>query len=796
MAAEAEERQTMIGEVVVTAQRRSERLSEVPITVEVVTAEKIQAAALQDTKQLVQISPSITFSAGSGTRGAGFSLRGISSVAQEGGTQPSVAMVVDGVALARQVEFVSSLADVTQIEVLQGPQGTLFGKNASAGVINITTQGPTRVNEGKLEVNQTTDSETIVKGAANFVFSERARFRVNAFYDRQHSLIDNIGGKDLNGAKSYGVAAKLDFDLTDNMSLRLVADYAKRRDTYGMQMIIVPRIGTLPALVPGGPVRDLSTVQRQVWGVPFGFGVTTTNSDGVSESVQRSWSTSATLNWEVNDRLKLVNIAAYHDLFYDNLADTDSGPTGFMKGKGLAPNPLNYPTSSVILGFPKSQNPAAYYSEEARLEYSGGRLNAIGGAFYSSYWENPHFVGATLANSMFSGSTLVGGTYNDNRYIAKYKNHTAAVFGDVTYKLSDQFSVFGGLRYTSDEVESHYRKINFTGAPLTFFDTTTGAYNTPFAPVAILTGSALPPGTSAATPKFFSYDLHRTDGGLTGRAGIQWRPAPGQNYYVSYNTGFKGPAVDLSQAWSNTFTSTDPEKARAFEIGTKQTLFDGRLFFQLSVYDQLVKDVQASVTVPAGAGASNQLQRAGDIKSRGFEVQFEARLTDELTGSFALAYTHARYRGDGQVPCNVSQTLLLTQTGCGTNGALAGNQRLVGHEAKETPPVQLTSALDWRHELTNQMIVRAHADYSWTDKIQWQLGNDPLTRAPSHGMLNASMGLAAANGRWEVQVYGKNLTNEFFYDNLSQANTAIGAEWGRVARDAKPYGGLRLILRY
>jgi iron complex outermembrane receptor protein len=179
-------------EVVVTAQRRTERLENVPISIQAISSEQLERGGISDTRDLATISPMINFSTGNSANATAFSLRGVSSLAVQNGIQPSTAMVVDGVALARQSEFIANLADIDHIEVLNGPQGTLFGKNSTAGVINIVTKVPTDKYEALIEGLATTDSEFGGRAMANLPITDAIRIRLNGFYRDQEPLIKNI----------------------------------------------------------------------------------------------------------------------------------------------------------------------------------------------------------------------------------------------------------------------------------------------------------------------------------------------------------------------------------------------------------------------------------------------------------------------------------------------------------------------------------------------------------------------------------------------------------------------------
>ncbi|MFD2499957.1 TonB-dependent receptor plug domain-containing protein [Rhizorhabdus histidinilytica] len=156
-----------LADIVVTAQRREQSLSRVPVSVQAVGAATLKTQVIEDTPSLVKASPSVAFTGGFSANSSGFLIRGISSASSEGGVQQSTAMVIDGVPLARPGEFLGDLGDIERVEILRGPQGTLFGKNATAGVVSIVTQRPTDDFRGYIEGGATTDEEYLIRGMIN-----------------------------------------------------------------------------------------------------------------------------------------------------------------------------------------------------------------------------------------------------------------------------------------------------------------------------------------------------------------------------------------------------------------------------------------------------------------------------------------------------------------------------------------------------------------------------------------------------------------------------------------------------
>ena len=240
--AEAQQNPSGIAEVVVTAERRSEAVSKVPISVQVVTAKAIDEQAVVDTRDLATFIPTVTFNSSAGAMLSSFGLRGVASVATSPGIQSSTALVVDGVPVYNQGEFIAGLGDISRVEVLNGPQGTLFGKNSTAGVINVVTQNPTNILAGSLEASGTSDGEVYLRGMINAPLADNVRFRANAFYQDLQPQIHNLTGKDGDGLITYGLNAKLAIDLSPKATFTLSGTYSHSDSSENTYLCIGPGI--------------------------------------------------------------------------------------------------------------------------------------------------------------------------------------------------------------------------------------------------------------------------------------------------------------------------------------------------------------------------------------------------------------------------------------------------------------------------------------------------------------------------------------------------------------------------
>jgi iron complex outermembrane receptor protein len=760
-----------VGDIVVTAQRREQRLTEVPISVQAVGAQALARAAFATTNDLLKLTPSVSFVAGASPATSSVVMRGIASIGAEGGVQPSTAVVVDEVPVSRQGEFVTDFGDVERIEVLRGPQGTLFGKNATAGVINIVNKKPSDRYEGSVEGGYTTDDEKLLRGVVNIPLGDRVRTRFNAYWRQQDQLLDNNATliqsgnyKGTGGNESYGFAAKVAVDITDDVDILLAGDVSRQRSALGSNIVLLG--DTNPAL---------NALQTQ-YGIVVDRDHPSITNDAGSDSISKFWGVSGTLNARLSDTLSLKSVTSYRRYVNDYVSDSDSGPWGAWRGVGLINANLGYPVLYVMEangGLPRAPNKTGYFSNETRFNYSTDSLDLIAGTFVQLLKDYKHNSVPTISNPASGirrlSDTIVDANVNDDVY---------SVFADATYKIVDTVSLFGGLRYSHEKLKADYQRVVYSAVP--------------FDPITL---QPTVPGVLQTTAQ------QVTVNNLSGRAGVRFQPSRSHSYYASFSRGYKGPATDVSRSAfiSNIFLK--PEIATAFEVGTKHDLFDNRVNLNVSLFWQKTKDIQQASRAPDG-GLGTRLQNAGDIVAYGTEIEMAARVTSAFRIDAALAYAHAEYRNLFNA-CYVGQT---AATGCGFDingdGVLAGaetsSQNLSGSRANGAPRWAANIAANYDVTLPENIPFDAfvRVAYAYQGMVQHGLQNDPLTREPSHGSLDATLGIVGKENQWQLLIYGRNLTNEVFYSRVNVADNFIGRVFGNITRDIKRYGGVQLKVSF
>ena len=439
-------------EIVVTAQKRSERLQDVPVAVSVLSGQALEQAARPSIESAAQMVPSLNFLKSGTTLNQTIFLRGVGTASFSIAGEPSVSTVVDGVVYARSGEAFSDLVDVAQLEVLRGPQGTLFGKNASAGVINITSQMPTGILGGSLEASYFDRSEYRVKGVLNVPMGQDLSGRFTAFYgDYDGNIYNRATGTRVNGYRHYGARAQFLYD-PGAVRLYLTADYHKNDDDCCADII-----ATGPLTATGAPSTSLAF---DILPAPRGSDTREVLQNLVTATEEEGYGVSLQADLDIG-RNTLTSITAYRKWDNTEIRDgdwLDRAYVGFVQLHDDGPQDSSTFTQELRLTSPANDTFAwvlgAYYSHavsERVFTRNVISCTAVAGA--------PTDVltpcGSANANpSTFpSGSADFGSTFDN-----------FALFGQATFHFTDSFRAIAGLRYSHDNLSVfHSRNTTLAG---------------------------------------------------------------------------------------------------------------------------------------------------------------------------------------------------------------------------------------------------------------------------------------------------------------------------------------------
>ncbi|MFC3174777.1 TonB-dependent receptor [Novosphingobium bradum] len=737
-AADDAERQVAGQPIIVTARRRAEDVQAVPAALTVVGAATLTATYTVNTSQLSQLVPTLNYSSPN-PRNTAFTIRGLGSsvvaISQANdGLEPGVGFYVDQVYHARPATAAFDQVDLAQVEVLRGPQGTLFGKNTTAGAITIATRAPDfRFGaQGEVSVGQQgfLQAKAAVTGP---VIADRLAVRLSGALTRRDGVVRNVTtGRWLNDVHNDSLRGQLLFTPGPDFSLRLIADWTSFRNTCCTQ---VP-VRVAPTLKPlaqqyaalsagaraGGYAPPSMNPYDRLTDIDADAGVDT-NEGGVS-AIAEYTAGAATItsvsawrfwNWDAaNDRdytglpIQLIqHIPSRQDQVSQELRIASNHPAAIEYVAGL------YWFHQKIVG-----HPISVYGPLA------------------TYWLLPAGRPADLLDGYQTDGTT------------EFRTDSHAVFGEVTWHLASRLALTGGLRYTYEEKVGSYDVRAFGGLVTT-------------------TASLL--ADKASILRGQSYTGTVADGSASGRVNLAWRPNDDLMIYVSHARGQKSGGINMSglpvwpagvpgHASGDPILSTvtvGPEHNSTWEGGVKVTALGGALILAVNGYYTRVRDFQANVVDNAAVIAlRSHLANIPLVTVKGAEFDATARIGSRLFLRASGAFADGHYASYPAGPCPIELTGAST-TRCDLTGkGLPGLPRWSGSLGGEYAVP------------TSVGTVFVRGDASARTAIHGDATDSAYTAIPGYALVNAAVGLRHGQG-WEVALFARNLFNRHYLQNVT-----------------------------
>ncbi len=689
-----------VEEVVVTAQRREQSVLDVPVSLEVLTEEEL--VGLSDVRDLYQVSPSLVYVGGVASSTQALNIRGVGGGAHVSAFEPSVTVVVDQVSTGPGGAALVDFWDVARIEVLNGPQGTLFGKNVSAGMLNIVTNDPTSEFEISGALNYEAEyEESRIDAVINGPITDNLNARVAAYgVDQGKGLLDNVvRGSEDNKKGRYGVRLKTAYE-QDSFAFNMALSFERQDNECCSRAITV-----IDPMVAGALTNLFLVPAIGASGITVGEANTQTINDSNAfedtETVHAVWE----LAWELDSGHTIKSITGYRTWDQAEWNDVDAYPNDFIRG-GL--------THDMTL-----------FSEEIQfLSPDDGPLQYLLGFYYY----NMDLDEQTILEGCMTVCTILFGSptplFFRSTWTSKVEVENLGLFGDVTYKFSDQWTGFVGLRLLREEIKV---RGDLDG-------------NFPFWPVG----------------DFPEQSVSKDDSDWMGRIGLQYYPTDTAMLYGSYSRGYKGAGINNSingQIWTGDPQEAvlDPETVDNFEFGLKMTSHDNRLAWTATLFISEFKGFQAS----AFDGSSGFILRnAGVLTSNGLELGVEGNLWEGGGLSANVAYVDAEFDEFLGAPCSK------TAIAAGTCVDATGGQDLSGQQVNRSPKLRYTIAGHHAFNIGNaDAYVRV--EYMWRDDNILDGDLDPNTFQDAYGLLNARFGVGVTENV-EVALWGRNLTDEVY----------------------------------
>jgi iron complex outermembrane receptor protein len=755
-------------DIVVTAQKRTERLQDVPLAVTALSGAALASRQITDTSGLVQAVPSLSFQQGNNPTNTTFRVRGVGTSLFSQGVESSVSVVVDGVVAARQAQNFTDFADVERVEVLRGPQGTLFGKNATAGVINVVTARPSNTLTATASATIAEDDEYRASGTVSGPLAEGLKARVTGYYNNVGGYADNVKtGSAANGFKSWGVRGKLEWDATSNLNFLLSGDYRKS-DADCCNAILVKANNPQRALLNGPAV--IAADSNQLW-----------NNDATfADSVQKTVSLEGDLDLGFGTATSLT---AYQDFDLKNNFEVDRN--GFDTPVFISA------TSTAQQNYNHGETRVRQFSQEVRLaSKSGGRFNYVVGAYYSNLDLDRSFSRrrALCATGVF-GQACTPTSYQSLASIATNRSTNISGFGQIDYELFRHFKLIGGARLQHET------------------NGVTGERTGVIAP-----GDATFGGTASSRA-----GVRASDTALTGKLGAQYEFSRRAQLYATYTRGYKGLGFDTEITAD--FAGQKPvlpEYVNAYEIGFKGQTSDGLLSVAAAAFlaDYTNLQIQANRSDPTTNILSYVQTNAGKSQTKGFELESTLRPFRGFSLNTAVTYVKTSIDADGlNCPTQYQAAAATYAVGAAhrintcykyqylnaagavvTSGA---TQDVRGGVLPASPAWRINFSPRYEHAISPALTGFVQLDYSYQSSENFAVEQDPLLVQKGYSLVDLSFGLRRPDSRYSLTFYAKNLFDKNFYTSMSTAtlfptNTTTLDIYANRPKNAHRYLGMTL----
>lgn len=718
-------------DIIVTARRTSERLQDVPVAVTALSGDALVARSVDTLDQIARFTPSVRFDGAAALSGGNYNatvfIRGIGQNDFAIFSDPGVGFYVDDVYYARSIGGVMDAVDISSVQVLRGPQGTLFGKNTIGGAVVISTTRPVMGTfEGKIEAITGSFNRIDVRGAINVpIVDGKAALRLSgATFNRDGYVKRLLDGGTQGNRNAQMVRAALRLLPTETLTIDIGADYTRARENSAPSDLLA--VGNAPGITGIPFLSNYNRFVAPVRGIVAPNGALTLNPSYITNSPFETWAGGPNRNdldlWGVQGTVALEigavtlkSITAYRDMKAYFTRDGDNTPHVFRQ----------------------TTNDDEQWQFSQELQASGklmdDRLSFVLGAFYFKE-KASDIATADLAVGLWPPLAATP-PFSPAAFIENYTNNRSfAAYGQADFEIVPSLSITLGARYTSD------RKI-FTAIDIRQRD------NVKYVDV-----------TRQATFKKF-----------TPRFGINWKASDDVLVYGSFSRGFKQGGFNGRPLVSEAeVTEYAPETLDTYEGGIKASWLDGALTTNLAAYHAIYKNIQLTVNQTP----INFVANAAAGRINGFELETVMRPARWLSFNAAVGYTDARYTGIGQ-GLGPTQILPITL-----------NTKFV-----KTPEWTVAVGGELSHGFADGSDARLRLDYSTYSTIFNDVANTPIVAQKAYGLLNARLSYTLPGDALTLAVFGTNLTDTLYLVSgnasgafgLAEASYGRPREWGASA---------------
>lgn len=694
--------EAVIGEVVVTAQKRAQNLLDVPISVSAINAEKMESLEMVDSAAIAAYAPGLSWGGTSNKSKPQIFIRGVGNSDFTSGSNSPVGVYADGVYQGNSFGLASLLLDLDRVEVLRGPQGTLWGKNTTGGVINfISNQASVgEAANGHVSASYGQYDSVDFEGALGAPIGETSAMRFAVGYNEQGGVFEATDpafrDDDIGGWRWTAARGSLAFEPNEALHVSASATYSKLDGQlrpfkdFGVFDPAVP-FGFLPCPLPNPGKLGTGCADAE------GF-VNSPDIYEVAPGVEpredvENFSPSLTVGYDF-ERVSLTSITAYNSSERTNFDDTDNSPSGLLEGS--------------------FEDKFHSFSQELRFASSGdNRIDWIGGAYF--YEDDLDYFQITTIPVFGPPSTGRSFETQATSY---------ALFGDSSFALTDKLELSAGLRWTRDERDArglaYFTVANFGG----------------------FTSEAQALANLVSVRGDFTSEISKDEDDLSGRVTLQYQLTEDVNLWSTVSRGFKGGDINGGARDPGEFNISDPETLTSYELGLKAATFDRTLQLTASAYYYQYDDAQVFTEIAGPGGNLLILSNAGKLTIRGVDGEASWQPTDRFDLDLGFAYSDSEYDE-------------FFNPGTGVDQA--------GNTTPYTPELSFNAIIGYSFALGNGGRLGIQGDAVFRDDVFFTSDNNPLVSQPSYWLVGGNVSYISPGEDWEVRLWVRNLADEEYF---------------------------------
>jgi iron complex outermembrane receptor protein len=722
-------------EVIVTAERRSQSIQDVPLSVSAISGEDVAPGKIVNLDDVAYKTPSVVFTRFNVGEPRIY-VRGIGSSSDSAASDPAVGIFVDEVYIGRTGGVSFDLYDLERIEILRGPQGTLYGKNTNGGAINIVSSRPSQDFNAKLGLTAGNYNLWGVRGLVNggltdtlagklsFSTMSRDGFGENVITPEQVVTNGNFsnspliggsigaanGGDNLDDAENISVRGQVLYEPTERLSVLLGADYAKDKTNGICRHLQNLEEGGATAALWASELSDKYNDDDRNCATQF-----------ETEQEREVTGLLARVDYDL-DWGTFTSITAWRSSAYDYTDDLTGVP--LMDPNGFITTPEN-----VVNAVDEE---ASQISQEFRLSGSSQRLDWLAGAFLMREEVDRKEEYYTQYSALIRTQLPLAGV-GDVLFTQDNTTTSTALFGQLDWHITDQWTLTYGVRWSLDEKDIEQGSIDLIG------------------------GNIPPTGVPLILPGFGPVSAKDDWSQVTNKLSTSYQFNDNVMAYLLYSEGFKSGAFESqTNTVAAAVTPVDPEFVRNYEAGVKTNWWSNRMQFNLTYFYMDYEDLQV---FQLNSQLLLRLLNA-QAESRGWEANFTILPIDNLMLSLEYSNNDAKY----------------------TEFTDANGRDLEGNDLVNAPAQSLVAAADYTQPLAGGSSLNFNVSYNWKDEYFSNPANAEKTRQPAAGIVDANMSWASADQSWVVTAWGKNLTDEQIIASLIVDPTGITSEAYKAPR--------------